>query len=242
MLVIEKGEAPSRFVACLGLVLAIVAGSGCSSEDRPVDVGPTLDGGSDVQDGSTSGTVSADASLDAAGWVAACRAVTPPAPDCPCICRSCAQVTALCFGSTDCPPIVECVQRTACRSSAECLGACASQIAAHMAGVVLAQNFQSCFNPMCAALCILPDASTDARDGARETATDASSEPSADVSTIDVSSAPSTDVSTVDATAEPSADVSTIDDSSEGSADVPATDDAGEASTDDDGASETGAD
>lgn len=171
----NNGKTYSRFVGCFGVMLAIVVGIGCSS-DEPVAAGATLEGGSKGQGGSTStagstdgdGSSAPDAAAsapDAAAWSDQCRAVTPPAPNCPCLCRECAEVTALCFGSSDCPPIIDCAQRTGCRSSVECLDACGPEIAAHMAGIIPAQNFRSCLTMNCAAACVLPDASTDSSDG-----------------------------------------------------------------------------
>jgi hypothetical protein len=183
MFVAENGKVSSRFVGCFGVMLAIAVGIGCSS-DPPAAAGAT-GGGSNGQGGSTSATGGMDndgsSGLDAPDWAAACEAVTPPAPPCPCICRNCAEVTARCFGNPDCQPIVDCAQRTGCRSSAECLGSCTAEIAAHMAGVNLALNFQGCFNPMCASVCILPDASSDSSDGAGGApANDAAGEAGAD--------------------------------------------------------------
>ncbi|HEY8944739.1 MAG TPA: hypothetical protein VIM73_10775, partial [Polyangiaceae bacterium] len=97
------------------------AAAGCGSDDpKPTtsadqkSSAPTTDSGIDTQAG--------------------CDAMTPPGLDCSCICRECTEVATLCYSSPDCPPIVECVQRTGCRSNAECLDACASEIADHVAG------------------------------------------------------------------------------------------------------------
>jgi hypothetical protein len=123
-----------------GFLLAAAA-AGCASHDpKPAaidDPKPSVsnvDGGMDAQ--------------------AACNTLTPAGLDCSCICRECTEVATLCYGSPDCPPIVQCVQRTGCHSNAECLDACATEIAAHVAGVTLAQNFGGCFTPKCGSVCL----------------------------------------------------------------------------------------
>jgi hypothetical protein len=204
MFVTDSAGPCSKFFGRFCFVLAIVAGSGCSSEDRPAVVSTNSDSGSDGQGGSTTTTTTSTggtdgdgaSEADVAGWAATCRALTPPAPECPCICRECAEVTARCFASPDCPPILECVQRTGCRSNVECIGPCGAEIAVHMPGIFLAQNFRACFNPNCSAVCVLPDASTVSSDGAQPTTTDASISASSDASTSnDKDGAPADDVS-----------------------------------------------
>jgi hypothetical protein len=134
MSVVEERRGSPVWMMFFGFMLAAAA-TGCTSDDEP-PTASTSDGGSNTQ--------------------AECDALTPPALACPCICRECTEVATLCFNSPDCPPVVECAQRSGCRSNAECLEACGAEIAAHEAGVSLAQNFGACFGPKCGSACTPP--------------------------------------------------------------------------------------
>lgn len=142
MSVVEVRGVFPVWVMCFGFLLAAAA-TGCASDDQKpttsADQTPsasTVDGGLDPQ--------------------AECDALTPPTLDCSCICRECTEVATLCYNNPDCPPIIQCVQRSGCRSNAECLEACATVIAAHGAGVTLAENFGGCFTPKCESVCVRP--------------------------------------------------------------------------------------
>jgi hypothetical protein len=158
----------------LGVMGAIAVA--CSSEESSTnapggDAAAEAESGSQTIDSSSADdSTGPDAPGDADPWFAACEAVTPPAPNCSCLCEQCAEVTANCYKDPDCTAIVTCAAQTGCRTTSECLAVCGTVITMHAAGLTAAQAFAGCFGPKCGSACSVP------RDGSADGPTDAVSE------------------------------------------------------------------